>query len=119
MEGEVEVPVSYGDVIIGDARMVHGALPNRTANERLLITLWFHPNYERLPEEIKARIFEMFQRRGVDTDPLGTNSMTPERWPTEEKAKVCHFFPSAGSSVEPISWCREPVWNKFSESEIL
>ena len=119
MEGEVEVPVSYGDVIIGDARMVHGALPNRTANERLLITLWFHPNYKRLPEEIKARIFEMFQRRGVDTDPLGTNSMTPERWPTEEKAKVCHFFPSAGSSVEPISWCREPVWNKFSESEIL
>ena len=21
--------------------------------------------------------------------------------------------------VEPISWCREPIWNKFSESEIL
>ena len=117
MEGEVEVPVSYGDVVIGDARMVHGALPNRTENERLLITLWFHPNYEKLPEEIKERIFEMFQRRGVDTDPLGKNSMTLERWPTEEKAKVCHLFPSSGSNVEPISWCREPIWNKFSKSE--
>ena len=117
MEGEVEVPVSYGDVVVGDARMVHGALPNRTEDERLLITLWFHPNYERLPEEIKERIFEMFQRRGVDTDPSGKNSMTPEKWPTEEKAKVYHLFPSSGSNVEPISWCREPIWNKFTKLE--
>ena len=59
----------------------------------------------------------MFQRRGVDTDPSGKNSMTPEKWPTKEKAKVYHLFPSSGSNVEPISWCREPIWNKFTKLE--
>ena len=116
-QGEIEIPVSYGDVIIGDARLVHGALPNKTENERLLITLWFHPNYERLPEEIKARICESFQRRGVDTDPSGKSSLTPEKWPTVEKIKISHLFPSLEYGKEPIDWCREPIWDRFSGLE--
>jgi hypothetical protein len=116
IKGEVEVPVSYGDVVIGDARMVHGALPNKTENERLLITLWFHPNYKKLPEEIKVRILEMFQRKGVDTDPYGNDSLTLEKWPISEKTKVSHLFPTVESNMKPIDWCREPLWEKFSDA---
>ena len=57
---EVAVPVKYGDVIVGDARLIHGAFPNKSEDERTLITLWFHPNYNMLPGTMQARICEIF-----------------------------------------------------------
>ena len=40
---EVPVPVKCGDVIVGDARLIHGSFPNQSEDERTLITLWYHP----------------------------------------------------------------------------
>ena len=37
---EVHVPVKAGDVVIGDARVLHGAVANTTDEPRALLTLW-------------------------------------------------------------------------------
>lgn len=36
----VDVPVAAGDLVIGDARLIHGAWPNRTGQRRTLILAW-------------------------------------------------------------------------------
>ena len=40
---EVDVPVKAGDLVIGDARLLHSAHPNHSARRRTVITLWFLP----------------------------------------------------------------------------
>ncbi len=110
VKGQVEVPVRYGDVVFGDSRLIHSSFPNQSQEERTLITLWFHPHYARLPEAIQARIYEMFQRKGVDTDPDGPNSMTLPNWPPHYRRKVESLFPHCPENVEPNPWCREPDW---------
>ena len=64
IEGEREVSVNFGDVVIGDARLIHGAYPNQSDQERTLITLWYHPDYSKLPDPIQTRIHEIFVRKG-------------------------------------------------------
>ncbi len=51
---ELDVPVQAGDLMIGDARLLHSAHPNRSARRRTVITLWFLPTYDDLPESLKA-----------------------------------------------------------------
>lgn len=51
---EVDVPVKAGDLIIGDARLIHSAHPNRSDQRRTVVTLWFCPTYNDLPETIQA-----------------------------------------------------------------
>jgi ectoine hydroxylase-related dioxygenase (phytanoyl-CoA dioxygenase family) len=48
-EGEVPVAVQAGDLVVGDARLLHGAFPNDSDEERTLITLWFHPHFADQP----------------------------------------------------------------------
>ena len=109
---EVAVPVKYGDVIVGDARLIHGAFPNKSEDERTLITLWFHPNYNMLPGTMQARICEIFSRKGVDTDPDGEEAMMPSNWPYNKRQSIEVLFPSCPEGVEPYPWCRIPSWSK-------
>ena len=51
---EIDVPVNAGDLVIGDARLIHSAHPNRSARRRTVITLWFLPIYDELPETLQA-----------------------------------------------------------------
>ena len=51
---EVDVPVRAGDLVIGDARLLHSAHPNRSPHRRTVITLWFLPTYPDLPEHLRA-----------------------------------------------------------------
>jgi len=109
---EVAVPVKYGDVIVGDARLIHGSFPNKSEDERTLITLWFHPNYNMLPGTMQARICEIFSRKGVDTDPDGEEAMMPSNWPYNKRQSIEVLFPSCPEGVEPYPWCRIPSWSK-------
>ena len=109
---EVAVPVKYGDVIVGDVRLIHGSFPNKSEDERTLITLWFHPNYDMLPGAMQARIFEIFSRKGVDTDPDGEEAMMPSNWPANIRQSIEALFPSCPEYVEPYPWCRIPSWPK-------
>ena len=53
-EGEVDLPVKAGDVVMGSARLLHAAHANRSDQRRSNITLWYYPNYAGLPESIRA-----------------------------------------------------------------
>ncbi len=51
---EMDVPVRAGDVVIGDARLLHSAHPNASGQRRTVITLWFLPTWPDLPERLHA-----------------------------------------------------------------
>ena len=53
-EGEVDVPVKAGDVVMGSARLLHAAHGNRSNQRRTNITLWYYPAFHELPESIQA-----------------------------------------------------------------
>ena len=56
LEGEVDVPVRAGDLVIGDARLLHAAHANASDQLRTLLTLWYHPAFDRLPDRIHAHL---------------------------------------------------------------
>lgn len=89
--GEVDVAVAAGDVIVGDARLLHAAHANRSGGERALLTLWFHPDHGSLPASWRARIRGFFDREGTDTDAAAGDAPTPETWPGA--ASLAHLFP--------------------------
>ena len=53
-EGEVDVPVKAGDVVMGGARLLHAAHGNNSDQRRTNITLWYYPDYANVPESIRA-----------------------------------------------------------------
>lgn len=53
---EVDIQVRAGDLVIGDARLLHSAHQNRTEQHRILLTLWYFPDYDNLPDSIKAHV---------------------------------------------------------------
>ena len=106
--GEVAVPVTAGDVVIGDARLLHGAYPNQSAEERTLITLWFHPHFQAQPEAIRARVARVTKREGVDTDAGGAAEPFPECWPASATARVRSLLAHYEGQAEPLGWNRNP-----------
>ena len=57
-EGEVDVPVKAGDMIIGDSRLLHSAHANQTDQRRTVLTIWYWPAYDSLPEAVKRLIID-------------------------------------------------------------
>lgn len=54
LPGEVDIPVTAGDLVIGDARILHAAHANSTNERRTVITLWYVPRYTELSERVQA-----------------------------------------------------------------
>lgn len=55
---EIDIPVCAGDLLIGDARLLHSAHPNVTEKRRTLLTLWYLPNTGTYTDSFKATIME-------------------------------------------------------------
>lgn len=55
-DDEVEVPVRAGDLVMGDARLLHAAHANDNDQRRTVITLWYHPDFSALPGPIQGYI---------------------------------------------------------------
>ncbi len=108
MPGETAVPVSPGDVVIGDARLLHGSFANVSDAERTLLTLWYHPDFARLPAGMRSRIREIFLRRGVDTDPAAGEAMLVSDWPGPQLRKVRALLPDYAGKAPPHAWNRRP-----------
>ena len=51
---EQDVLVSAGDLVIGDARLLHAAHANRTSQRRTCLTLWYAPDFASLSEPVQA-----------------------------------------------------------------
>jgi hypothetical protein len=104
----VAVPVNCGDLIVGDAQLIRGALPNEQLQDRTLITFWCHPNYNFLTPALQSRISEIFLRTGVDTDLNASEKITPSAWPDENRVGCELYFPKKFARIDPNSWCRIP-----------
>ncbi|MEO1248251.1 MAG: phytanoyl-CoA dioxygenase family protein [Pseudomonadota bacterium] len=109
IQGEIDVPVKAGDVVFGDARILHAAHANRSDAERSLLTLWYHPDYGSLPAGMRARIRGLFDRQGADTDVAGADALTLEDWPDADGLR--DLFPPLETAV-PHEWCRVPDWSR-------
>ncbi|RAP78435.1 phytanoyl-CoA dioxygenase family protein [Paenibacillus montanisoli] len=51
---EIDVPVKAGDLLIGDARLIHAAHANQSPERRTVITMWYFPDLEALSEREQA-----------------------------------------------------------------
>ena len=54
-DGEVDVAVDVGDVVVGDARVLHAAHANNSTERRTVITMWFMPRFSDYSREFRAR----------------------------------------------------------------
>ena len=107
---EIDVPVKAGDVVVVDARLIHGAHSNRSGKERTNITLWWHPDYESLPASLQARIWRVYEREGIDTDFDPDRSLRLDTWPEPQRSQVLPFIVTDPGPAEPEPWMRTPVF---------
>jgi len=85
---EVDVPVQAGDLLIGDARLLHAAHANETDERRTLITLWYQPDLRALPAPIQAQMAAKVQ-------------CAPDGWPQETRDKYNALLATYDGPAEP------------------
>lgn len=74
---EVSLPVNAGDLVLGDARLLHAAHANQTDERRTLITLWYQPDLASLPERMQAQLSQKTQQPPVSWPQEAIDSVTP------------------------------------------
>lgn len=94
LDDDVAVPVRAGDLVIGDARLLHGAHPNQTDQRRTVITLWYHPNFDSSPERIQAHLSQKQTRMAG--------------WPQPAQDLIRPLVPGYSGEQEPLEWNRHP-----------
>jgi hypothetical protein len=110
---QVAVPVNAGDVLIGDARLIHGAFANRTDEERPLLTLWFMPHWSAMPAPMRALAWKGFMR-GDDIPSSVASPSTFVDWPEPLKRRIAHLLPPDDGGVEPMRWNRIPDFARLA-----
>ena len=93
---QVDVSVRAGDLVLGDARLLHVTNANQTNRRRTVITMWYLPRYRALTEPLRAA----FQERLM--------VLPPEDLPPEEYAMIEPLLPAYEGQVEPRAWNRKP-----------
>lgn len=58
---ECDLPVQAGDLVLGDARLLHAAHANQSDRHRTVITLWYQPDFPSLPDATKRQMVEKSQ----------------------------------------------------------
>lgn len=92
-QGEVDVPVTAGDLVVGDSRLLHAAHANRTDRRRTVITLWYFPAWDELPESLRAAV---------------AKTALPESWQGEPMRTLGSLVPTYEGDAEPTAWNRIP-----------
>jgi ectoine hydroxylase-related dioxygenase (phytanoyl-CoA dioxygenase family) len=103
---ETSVAVQPGDLVVGDARLIHGAHANRSGAERPLLTLWYAPNFSALPERIQARYVAMTAEPGGDI--RSDAAVSPHLWPALARERMAGLLPDYAGGAEPLDWNRDP-----------
>ena len=102
-EGEIDVPVTAGDLVIGDSRLLHSAHANQSSQRRTVLIIWYWPAYDKLPDEVKALVTEHFAE---------TNEKSFRVWADQTKAVTGGLIPSYSGSAKP------PSWNNFPNASL-
>lgn len=92
-EGEEDIPVNAGDLVIGDSRLLHSSHGNQSDEHRTVITLWYHPFFALLPVSMQAHIGRLRQ----------TFAWTDADW-----ERIAELTPIYEGDVEPTQWNRTP-----------
>lgn len=95
-EGEVDVPVKAGDLVIGDSRLLHSAHANSSDRSRTVLTIWYWPDFDDLPEECKAYI-----AAGMESPEWST-------WIEQNRATADFLIPRYHGDVQPLVRISEP-----------
>ncbi len=93
VKGEVNVPVYAGDVVVGDSRLLHSAHANQTDQHRTVLTIWYWPAYDDLPDEVKALILDHITGRSDWAD-----------WVEQTRHITAPFLPTYEGAAEPVPW---------------
>ncbi|MEM7132731.1 MAG: phytanoyl-CoA dioxygenase family protein [Chloroflexota bacterium] len=91
---DIAVPVQAGDLVIGDARLLHGAYANQSDRRRTVITLWYHPAFDSSPERIQAH--------------LSKKQTRVAEWPDTAQQVVRPLVPTYEGAQEALEWNRDP-----------
>lgn len=110
---QVAVPVKAGDVLIGDARLIHGAFANRSNEERPLLTLWFMPHWLSMPAPMRALAYQGFMR-GDDIRSSVERPATVFDWPEPLRRRIEHVLPPDDGGIAPMRWNRTPDFAKLA-----
>lgn len=109
---QLAVPVKAGDVLVGDARLIHSAFANRTSEERPLLTLWYMPHWSAMPAPMRALAYKGFMR-GDDIRSSVARPATALDWPEPIRKSVEHLLPPGDGGVPPMRWNRTPDFAKL------
>lgn len=93
----VDVTVKAGDLVIGDARLLHAAHANQTDQRRTCLTLWYLPRLEALSEAIWAA-----NTKG------GAHELPPTLTDAQRSAIESIMLPLYEGDAEPAPWNRMP-----------
>lgn len=95
---QVDVPVKAGDLLIGDARVLHASHANTTENRRTVITLWYCPRYDEASDRMKAA-----WQRGLMVKP-------PADMQADHAAALRPLLFDYTGGEAPARWNRVPMW---------
>lgn len=99
VEGEVDVPVMAGDLVIGDARLLHASHPNDSDASRTVVTIWYIPGFGGLSASL---------RRMFGTIHANRSSGVYEAWSAEARERVRGLLPPMEGAADGLSLHRVP-----------
>ena len=94
-DSAADVPVNAGDVVIGDARLLHAAHANQSDRQRTVITIWFYPLFSDLQEPTQRWFHDDMHRKH-------------DGWPSEALAKIAPVIPRYAGSATAMEVTRHP-----------
>lgn len=93
--GAVDVPVTAGDLVVGDARLLHAAHANQSERQRTVITIWFYPLFSDLQEPTQRWFHDDMHRRHA-------------AWPAPALARIAPVIPRYTGAAEAMEITRQP-----------
>ena len=108
-ESEIDVTTNLGDVVIGDARVLHAANANQSNQKRSLITLWYHPHYNQMTDEMRSRIYHLYARKADGDYETDKGGLSPLNWNEKFKNKISFLTPDI-ETAQLAPWQRKPNW---------
>ena len=78
-EGEIDVPVGAGDLVMGYGTLFHSAHANLSDERRTVLTMWYYPHFVDLPERTQATVSKLEGGNGVtETGPQSRQQLRME-----------------------------------------
>ena len=93
--GQIDVPITAGDLLIGDSRVLHAPRANRTDERRTVLTMWYLPRWNDLSERMRASYSANHRAFSVEAPPGALELLLP-------------LQPRYSGSAEPAATNRRP-----------